>query len=554
MAKGYLSLVLHAHLPYVRHPEHEDFFEERWLFEALTECYLPLIRMFDRLLDEGVRFRITVSLSPTLLAMLRDDLLQQRYLRHLARLTELASKEIERTRGDERTCRLARMYHRLFSEAREAFEERYRCDIVAAFAKFRDAGILEIMTTTATHGFLPLLKTHSVAVHAQVLAGAACYRATFGGEPQGIWLPECAFYPGLEDVLAGGGFRHFIVDTHGILNANNRPHYGLYAPLGCPNGVAAFGRDPESSRQVWSAHEGYPGDFDYREFHRDIGYDLDLGYLGPYILDGTTRISTGIKYHRVTGKTENKDLYDPDRAREKAALHADDFVSNRCRQIEHHAGRMDRPPIVVAPYDAELFGHWWFEGPQFLERVIRRIARGQDPVELVSLGDYLDRHPVLQRSTPSASSWGWQGYNDCWINGTNEWIYPYLHHAAGVLGGLAARHRDEPAGTLRERALNQAVRSLFLAQSSDWPFMMRSGTSVDYAQRRVRDYLARCNYLCSAVVRGDLDERKLRALEFLDRIFPYADFRWFAGEGAPESVREINAPLPHSERSDATAN
>jgi 1,4-alpha-glucan branching enzyme len=526
--RGYLSLVLHGHLPFVRHPEHEEFFEERWLFEAITECYVPLVKVLDGLLADGIPFRLGLSLSPTLCSMLQDDLLQRRYVRHLEKLIELAGKEIARHQNDPVHLKLARFYRDWLVETAQIYDARYGRDLVKAFRRFQEAGVVELFTTSATHGYLPLLKTHPQAVRAQVLVGAESYRRTFGRDARGIWLPECAYFPGLEEVLAEGGFKYFLVDSHGVLNASVRPHYGLFAPIACDNGLAAFGRDPESSRQVWSAHEGYPGDPDYRDFYRDIGFDRELEYIAPYILDGTTRILTGLKYCRVTGRTDQKLPYDPQVAREKAALHAGHFLAGRRAQVARQRESMDRPPLVVSPYDAELFGHWWFEGPQFIDFLFRKAVFDQDEVELVTPGDYLDRHPVLQRSTPSASSWGWQGYNECWLSGCNEWIYPHLHRAARVMTELATRFRSEPPGSLRDRLLKQAARSLLLAQSSDWPFIMKCGTAVDYAHKRVRDQLARFNFLCDAVARNDVDEVKLVALERMDNVFPFVDFRLYA--------------------------
>ncbi|MCO5061485.1 MAG: DUF1957 domain-containing protein [Kiritimatiellae bacterium] len=535
MSRGYLSLVLHGHLPYVRHPEHEEFFEERWLFEAITECYVPLIKICDGLLADGIPFRFALSLSPTLCAMLQDDLLQRRYIRHLERLIELAHKEVARTAAEPQLNRLAKFYRDWFIETAHIYDARYGRDLVKAFRRFQEAGVVELFTTCATHGYLPLIKTHPRAVEVQVKLGAESYRRCFGRSARGIWVPECAYYPGLETVLADSGLAYFLVDAHGIQNASVRPHYGLFAPIACDNGVAAYGRDPESSRQVWSSHGGYPGDFDYRDFYRDLGYDADLDYIAPYILDNTTRIPTGIKYHRVTGPDANKELYDPDRARNKAEQHAEHFLRSRQQQLAAQASRMDRPPIVVSPYDAELFGHWWFEGPQFIDFLMRKAATASEEIELITPGDYLARHHILQKSTPSASSWGWQGYNDCWLSGVNEWIYPELHRAASSLSKLATAFQNEPAGSLRERLLNQAARSLLLAQSSDWPFIMKCGTAVEYANRRVRDQIARVHFLCDAAEKNDVEPRKLMALEHLDKLFPFMDFRLYA-DPAPASA------------------
>jgi 1,4-alpha-glucan branching enzyme len=527
MARGYLALVLHAHLPYVRHPEYESFLEERWLFEAIIDTYVPLIRLFEKIAADGVAARVTVSISPTLLAMLDDALLRQRFLAHLKTMTRLADKEILRTQGDPRLLEVARMYRRMMYETKETYLGDHGGDLISAFRKLQDAGVLEIATTSATHGFLPILKTSPGAVRAQIEVAADSYRRAFGRTVPGFWLPECGYYPGVEEQVAAAGGRYVFVDTHAILNAEERPRYGYVAPLACPNGVAAFGRDPASSRQVWSAGEGYPGDPWYRDFYRDIGFDLDFEIIKPYSLDGHTRIFTGFKYHRITGATDHKEPYERARAIERVEAHAEDFVRRQIETVERFAPAMNRPPVIVALYDAELFGHWWFEGPQWLDRVIRKIA-ASDRLELVTPRDDLARHPSPQRARPSASSWGEKGYSEFWLNPGNDWIYRHLHDAAVRMHRLAGARADEPEGSPADRALRQAARSLLLAQASDWPFIMKTGTSVEYAHNRIRDNLARFHYLCDAVEAGAVDEGKLAALETMDAIFPDLDFRIYA--------------------------
>lgn len=523
MPQGFQCIVLHAHLPYIRHPEYESFLEENWLFEAITETYVPLILALERLGEAGHRDCLTLSLSPTLMTMLRDPFLQARYLAHLDKLRRLAAREVRRTRGDTVFAPLARLYRERLEEVAASYDTRYGRDLPVAFARLQAEGVVELITTAATHGFLPLLKTEPAAVRAQLLVGAQTFRAMTGVAAKGIWLPECGYYPGLEGLLEEAGYTYFFVDAHGILNASPRPYYGLSAPLACPNGVAALGRDPESSRQVWSRDEGYPGDFQYRDFYRDIGFDLDFDYVKPYILDGQTRIHTGFKYYRITGPGDHKLPYDPAEAARRVAAHAQDFVARSRRGIAAQGGRASPAPLLVSPYDAELFGHWWFEGPQWLEAVIRRMGEQPDAVALTTPSAYLARHPSLQSALPSASSWGDGGYNAFWLNPGNDWIYPYLHDAARRMHALARQHGDAPPGSLNHRALQQAARSLLLAQSSDWAFIMKSDTAKEYALRRTQDHLARFNYLEQCIHDGAVDERRLQALEVMDQIFPGLD-------------------------------
>ncbi len=527
MEKGYLSIILHAHLPYVRHPEHDSFFEENWLFEAITESYIPLLGMLDRLQQDNVDYRLTLSLSPTLISMLRDELLTMRYLRHLHKQLELAEKEIVRTRNQADYQKLARLYRRYFLNTLDVYQNRYQCDLPAAFRQHQATGKLELITCAATHGFLPLLSISETAVRNQVNIGIETFAEHVGNTPCGFWLPECGYYPGLESVLSDAGIKYFFVDTHGVMQAGQRPRYGVYAPLDCGNGVAAFARDPQSSHQVWSAEQGYPGDPEYREYYRDIGFDLDLAYIAPYILEGTTRINTGIKYYRVTGKQRNKALYQPQNARAKAKLHARDFIDKRQRQFDQLGPGMDRLPIIVAPYDAELFGHWWFEGPRWLEWVLRMASESGNGIQMITCSEYLNCYTTQQIAIPSASTWGDQGYSGYWINEQNDWIWPHLHKAGEQMEKLAFDFRGVTAKPLQERALNQAARSLLLAQASDWPFIMKSGTTVEYANKRITDHLARFNYLHESIRNNRIDERYLAALEILDDIFPNIDYRHY---------------------------
>ena len=525
MEQGFLSIILHAHLPYVRHPEHESFLEETWLFEAMTECYIPLINVLDRLQKDEVNFRLTLSLSPTLISMLSDDLLQSRYQLYLKQRIELAEKEIIRTRQQPHFQKLARLYRRFFLNTEKTYKNQYQCNLLSAFKKHHRAGHLELITTAATHGFLPLLNISEAAVRAQIKIGIDTFESTLGFSPSGFWLPECGYYSGLENLLADNGIQYFFTDTHAVTDATETPINGVYAPLDCGNGVQVFARDPESSQQVWSAQEGYPGNANYREYYSDIGFDLDLDYLAPYILDKTIRINTGIKYHRVSKKGQKKELYQPKKARQKANKDAAHFIFNRQQQINKLAQTMDRPPMVVSPYDAELFGHWWAEGAHWLETIFRLADSDNNGIETISCKDYLNHYPVNQVSAPSFSTWGDEGYSRYWINEENDWIYPLLHKAAEELEQLVLDFSTVAVLPLQERILNQAVRSVLLAQASDWPFIIKSGTHTEYAKKKITDHLARFNYLHGSIRKNNIDEHYLLALESMDNIFPEIDFR-----------------------------
>jgi 1,4-alpha-glucan branching enzyme len=507
----------------VRHPEHERFLEENWLFEAMVETYLPLLEILQSWRRDNMQVGLTLTLTPTLCAMLLDPLLQDRFSRYLESLIELAEKETFRTHWQPDFHTLAEGYLQRFTRLRQLYTACER-NLVAAFAQLQDEGVLEIITSAATHALLPLLQNHAPSIRAQILVARDQYQRCFGREPRGIWLPECAYVEAVEPVLKEANIRWFIVEAHGLLYSQPAPQFGLAAPIFTPNGMAAFGRDIESAKQVWSQHEGYPGDVRYRDFYRDAGFDLDFEYLQPYLPAPPHRSFTGLKYYAITGPGAKR-VYHPATARQAVDAHAQHFLEERIRQIRPLNGIMPVPPIILSPYDAELFGHWWYEGPEFLDLFVRKAFYDQADFQFVTPDAYLRQCPTHQVARPSPSSWGEEGYWKVWLNEKNEWIYPHLQIAQERMTSLARRF---PAATgLIARALKQAGRELLLAQASDWPFILRTGTSPDYATRRVKDHLLRFHNLHEQLTATGIDEPWLTRIEWLDNLFPDLDYRYW---------------------------
>ena len=523
MPDGYLMLVLHAHLPFVRHPEEPVFLEEGWLFEAITETYIPILHRLEHLTRDGVHARLTMTWSPPLCEMLADPLLQGRYRNYLARLLELSEQEVP-AKEHSPFAEAAVMYRNHFRFCLGVLD-RFNGNILRWVRELKERGVLEPITCTATHGFLPLMLT-TEARRAQIRIAVANYRKHFGSDPRGIWLAECGYTPGVEDLLKEVGIRYFFVDTHGIYYGDPRPRCGVYNHIYTPSGVAAFGRDPESSRSVWSAESGYPGDGVYREFYRDLGYDGEYGYVRNFLHPDGIRRNLGLKYHRITGKIplHEKQAYVPTPAFRRAMEHGADFVASRIRQATHLKGLLGRPPVIVSPYDAELFGHWWYEGPQFIESIFR--AAAGDPegrLTAVTGSEYLAECPVGQVVSPSASSWGDNGYNGVWLNSGNDWMYRHLHVAEERMIEVARRF-PAAEGDLK-RALNLMARELVLAQSSDWAFIMTTGSTIPYAVRRTRDHISRFTGLYEQLLGNRISPDTLRDIEWRDTIFAEMDYR-----------------------------
>jgi 1,4-alpha-glucan branching enzyme len=514
-AAGDLAIVLHAHLPYVRSSEPGSL-EEDWYFQALQECYLPLLAVLEAAAtDPKQNPRLTLGLSPTLLSLLADEQLNARFsawLQVRRRLLELLDPQSElQAAAQQLAATLART---------AAQWQSYGGQLVPRFRRLQRQGVLDLITCAATHGYLPLLRSVPEAVWAQLRTAVREHERQIGERPLGIWIPECAYYEGLDQQLISNGLRYSLLDAHGLLHGMPRPRYGVFAPICSPAGVAFFGRDSTSTLPVWSASQGYPGHPAYREFHRDLGWDLPDEQLEAAGIH--SRRPLGLKLHRVSGQgcpLEAKAAYDPGAASRQIQDHAADYLTGRAAELTSLANSMQRRPLLVAPFDAELFGHWWFEGPQFLAALFANAAA--QGVRLVHLRDVLTSGEPLQVCKPSPSSWGQGGYHNYWLNETNAWLVPEWQKAS-----QAMVHRvSQGVGSVQKRELlHQAGRELLLAQSSDWSFILRAGTTTQLARERIEKHLDRFWRLIDSIENDtELSQIWLDGVQQEDSLFPQLD-------------------------------
>jgi 1,4-alpha-glucan branching enzyme len=526
LEKGYVSIILHTHLPFVRHPDKNNIIEERWLFEAMHESYIPLIEVYDNLLKDNLDFKITMSITPTMMEMLEDEYLNAGFLKYLNKLIELSEKELIRTENNKNLQLLANFYYERFKIQLKTYQS-YESNLMNAFRKFDKLGCLEVLCGPATHSILPLFDTLPEIINAQLSVGIQSYIRHMGHVPFGMWLPECAYSNNLDEILSKQGIKYFISESKAVIHGSPRPQYGTYTPIATPAGCSVFPRDIESSRLVWSNITGYPGDFNYREFYRDIGYELPIEYIKPYINQNGVRVDTGIKYHKITNKTENKEIYIREAALNTAKVHGEHFSTLKNIQIESILPLMDSPPIIVCPYDTELFGHWWYEGPEFLDAFIRKSLEDGNSYDLITPHEYLKSNHILQCSSPSPSSWGANADNSMWLNNDTQWIYKDLYECQLTM--LKLINSNINTTDIQIRMLNQAARELLLAEASDWPFIIKSNTTVAFAIKTILTHIENFNKLCNNIENTTPDHLAwLTNLESINNIFPDIDYKIYS--------------------------
>ncbi len=507
---GRLAIVLHAHLPYVRKFE-KNSLEEDWLYQAMLECYIPLLQVMESCKKQDINnTKLTISLSPTLLSLLQNKEIQIKFSSwintRIEFLTDLPHKEKAASEFLIRNIKNINLYW-----------DKCSGNLIERFKSLYLSGNLDILTCAATHGYLPILRENPKTVLGQIKTAIRSHEVIFGERPLGIWLPECAYYENLDEILVNCGIRYAVLDGHGILNGTPRPRYGVYAPICSNKGVAFFGRDSESTLPVWSAKEGFPGDPVYREFHKDLGWELPLSALQKKgIL--TTR-PLGLKFHKITNnKTslDKKEFYKEDEAIKKVEEHAENYLISRAKQLKNLSLSTFFEPLLIAPFDAELFGHWWYEGPKFVENILRKSTKYS--IKLTNLKEILLQKPNLQICDPAPSSWGQGGFHNYWLNDKNAWIVPEITKAGSVFVELSTRKFNNDFSL---RLLKQAARELLLSESSDWSFILKAGTTTELAKERVDRHLFRFWKLIDMLEkRSILDYEFLKNVEEEDCIFP----------------------------------
>ncbi|HOP07840.1 MAG TPA: DUF1957 domain-containing protein [candidate division Zixibacteria bacterium] len=572
MAKGYFSFVLHGHLPYVlshgRWPHGMD-----WLSEAAAETYLPIIRTLNELAAEGYKPKLTMGLSPVLSEQLADDSFKEElvsYLNQKIKAAQADSEEFYRY-GQKQMITNSHFWEEFYSMTLNHFNGIGQ-DIIGAFRQLQNDGYLEIITCGATHGYYPLL-SRDESLQAQTKEAVKTHSRHFGRAPRGIWLPECAYRPrykwtppvpidgkqepylrkGADEFLTENNLDFFIIDSAllrggksvgvyidrfealkllwGQFESQYKPRdeehdktpREVYLVSSSPEGkkpTAIFTRDPETGLLVWSGEHGYPGDGNYLDFHKK-------------------RFPGGHRYWAVTSAKADladKIEYDRQRALGRIGENSDHFVGKIEEILVKYNSDSNREGILVAPYDAELFGHWWFEGPLFLKDVLRKLCENES-VALTHLSEHLDRvKPTSIISIPEGS-WGEGNHHYIWLNKNTEWTWTKIYSAEKRMCEIARFWSENPDRRDHELddLIKQAARELMLLSASDWQFLISTFAARDYAELRLSEHYSDFNRLATIIDKklagetiSDGDWQFFADCKQRDKLFDDIDIEWFA--------------------------
>ncbi|MCX8123992.1 MAG: DUF1957 domain-containing protein [Spirochaetes bacterium] len=474
-----LCILLHAHLPYVRNTSTLLPLEEVWLYQNIAECYIPLIQMCKKLVKKDIAPSISLSLSPTLLTMLQQKYYHTRFKNWAAVMLDAVA--LLKKKNDRAHAAL-NFYHDFIINSLSYFE-KINGDCVNAFGELFKTNSIELLTTAGTHPFFPLFRNYSFLLGLQIQAGIHLFERNFDTMPQGFWIPELGYFTGIDSCLCTHSIAYTFVNDRSVLLAKNLPSTANFFPAKTPLGLVVFPRDAVLSMKIWSSHSGYPGHPVYREFHHDAMYELQE--LSPQF----EHRQLGLKIYAITG-TQQKEYYDPEKAKQIVQIHVDDFINTILTRASDVTRIIKRAPVFMVPFDAELFGHWWFEGPLFLELLIEAIA-SRDDIACVTPQELLKAD--MEIIEPVESSWGKGNDFSTWYNAKVRWYVMELEKLLYRFGRVV--HENTAA-------VQQCARELMLAMASDWQFMISTQSFPDYAQKRIEDHIHASSTILDIIERG----------------------------------------------------
>jgi 1,4-alpha-glucan branching enzyme len=526
MAKKFLNITIVGHQGYLDHNAdgEGDVLHRAAFFAAISDTYLPLLKMFEALENDRIQFKVGMVFSPTLCALLSDPIVQQQYIDWLDRVVALGETELLHLSKASPAYALAKANLNTAAKNKQTFIEEYRCDILSGFDRFIRQGNIEALATCATYAFLPHYADMSEVLNAQIETGLISHKRFFSAAPDGFWLPYLGYAPGIENALKAYGLNYTILDAHGLLFADPLPEKGIFSPARCENSFAVFARDSVDVYDENGTSEFINNPI-YRNQHRDIVYEKSVEELSAFIGENAGRSPSGYKYW-ANGSHETSVYYEPATAKRQAKWDAAEFFAKKKERLfEAEKICPDAELSLVCTVNARSLGELWHEGIDWLEELFRLATKDSD-ITLATTESLLSNQFSLQKLNPFLSATSGAGYGENLLDSTNAYILRYARKASERMTSLADRFLGEHG--LKARMLNVAAKEVLLAQASDWPKMLHAWRAPDYAKERFRESILAFTTVFDSLGTNKMSTAWLTDMEKKHPLFPWLNFPVFS--------------------------
>lgn len=522
MSNKNLVLVICGHQGYIRHiDEDRDYGPENdILFSAISQTYLPLVNLLNKLKDDGISFKISLVLSPILCSLLSDAIIQEQYIQWLDRRIAFGEKEVLRLKGDSLLLKNAEACLEKAKQDKIDFEECYNRNLLREFSRLAKSGNVELLATAGSYAFLPHYSDMTEVLNAQIETGIYSHKYFFGSAPEGFWLPYMGYSDGIEKNLRSYGINYTILDSHGILFSKETPDFGIFKPVRSNNSLVLFARDEETPSDIENPEFGYMNNPVYKAQNRDVCFELSSSEIMDFIPENKARANSLYRYW--AREKENSVVYDKSIALEQAKKDAISFLTAKNNKLNEAAKLVDGDVSLVCTLDASVLGQDWAEGIYWLENVIRENKESS----FVSCSSLIVNQFKLPKITPYVSANSGTGYGEDLLDSSNSWMIRYTRKMGERMVDLAERFPSDTG--LKARLLNLGAKELMLAQSAEWPKMIHDGNFPEY----VEDYFKSCVLAFTAVFdslgSNTVSTEWLTSLEKKHCLFPWMNYRIFS--------------------------
>lgn len=535
MAEKKLLFIFNTSQEYIKHigEDAEKYAaEESFLFEAISNTYIPLLKMLEKFEHESLPVKFAIVLTPVLCTLLEDSVIQQKYVDWLDKKIEFGKKELERVSGNSALSDAVSLCLEKAENDKNDFEAFGR-RLVKRFAEFQKKNYVEILATCATDIFLPYYNDIPEILNAQVEAGIFAYRSFFGNVPEGFWLPELGYYDGIERVLRSYGVNYTVVDSKSFLFSEIEPKKGIFGPARFANALVVFGKEPFSDKEIFGS-DGYAKNSVYRSENRDIIFSLPSDKIESFVKEGTARYSVGYKYwtkasdseEEVINPLETENVYSKGNAMRQCILDASDFVNKKCEKLTKAEKLLSDSKNVsmVITLNVTKLSENWSESVDWIEQVFRKICETDVQLEIPK---NLAKDPFeLQRISPCYGSSSGVGYGEDLLSSKNNWMMRYVRKASERMVDLSDRFPTDTG--LKARLLNLGAKELMFAQSSGWAKMIHNGVFPEYAAMRFKQSINDFTSVFDALGSNTVSTEWLTKLEAQHQIFPWMNYRIFS--------------------------